>query len=67
MEEQDTLYFVIKHLGKVATADNKMGYDNIGLLFGQVLLWPDHTALDMRLIAGKSLYYCIYFWCVGIH
>ena len=44
---------VVRHLGKVAKANNKMDVDNLGLLFGQVLLWPDPNApLDMKLIAG---------------
>ena len=46
---------VVRHLGKVAKAKNKMDIDNLGLLFGQVLLWPDPLApLDMKLIAGKA-------------
>lgn len=53
--EQATLYFVVDHLGRVAKADNKMGMDNLGLLFGQVLLWPDPNAvLDMKLIAESA-------------
>ena len=51
--ERDTLEVVVKHLAKVAKAKNKMDIDNLGLLFGQVLLWPDPLApLDMKLIAG---------------
>jgi len=53
--ERDTLEVVSRHLGKVAKAPNKMDVDNLGLLFGQVLLWPDPQApLDMKLIAEAA-------------
>jgi len=53
--ERDTLEVVVRHLGKVARASNKMDVDNLGLLFGQVLLWPDPNApLDMKLIAEAA-------------
>jgi len=53
--ERDTLEVVVRHLGKVAKAKNKMDVDNLGLLFGQVLLWPDPLApLDMKLIAEAA-------------
>lgn len=53
--ERDTLEVVVRHLGKVAKAKNKMDIDNLGLLFGQVLLWPDPLApLDMKLIAEAA-------------
>eukprot|EP00092_Neocalanus_flemingeri_P014913 GFUD01016107.1.p1 GENE.GFUD01016107.1~~GFUD01016107.1.p1 ORF type:complete len:288 (+),score=92.06 GFUD01016107.1:716-1579(+) len=53
--ERDTLEVVVRHLGKVAKASNKMDVDNLGLLFGQVLLWPDPLApLDMKLIAEAA-------------
>jgi len=53
--ERDTLEVVVKHLAKVAKAKNKMDIDNLGLLFGQVLLWPDPLApLDMKLIAEAA-------------
>jgi len=53
--ERDTLEVVIQHLAKVAKAPNKMDIENLGLLFGQVLLWPDPSApLDMKLIAEAA-------------
>jgi len=53
--ERDTLEVLAHHLGKVARANNKMDIDNLGLLFGQVLLWPDPGApLDMKLIAEAA-------------
>jgi len=53
--ERDTLEVVVQHLGRVAKAPNKMDVENLGLLFGQVLLWPDPAApLDMKLIAEAA-------------
>jgi len=53
--ERDTLEVVVRHLGKVAKANNKMDIENLGLLFGQVFLWPDPNApLDMKLIAEAA-------------
>ena len=55
LPERDTLCAVVHHLGRVAAADNKMDVDNLALLFGQVLLWPNPQApLDMKLIAGTQ-------------
>ena len=34
----DTLEVVVMHLGRVAEADNRMDVENLGLLFGQVMI-----------------------------
>ena len=34
----DILEVLTMHLGKVAEADNRMGIENLGLLFGQVMV-----------------------------
>ena len=34
----DTLEVLVMHLGKVAEADNRMDVENLGLLFGQVMI-----------------------------
>jgi len=55
LPERDTLCAVVRHLGRVAAADNKMDVENLALLFGQVLLWPNPQApLDMKLIAEAA-------------
>merc|ERR1712156_1349773 len=46
-----TLEVLVMHLGRVAEAANRMDIDNLGLLFGQVLLWPDPMApVDMKFL-----------------
>jgi len=40
----DTLEVLVMHLGRVAEADNRMDVENLGLLFGQGLLWPNPMA-----------------------
>ena len=34
----DTLEVLVMHLGRVAEADNRMDIENLGLLFGQVMI-----------------------------
>ena len=52
---RETLEVVVLHLSKVAKADNKMDIDNIALLFGQVLLWPDNEVpMDFGMLAGEE-------------
>ena len=52
---RETLEVVVQHLSKVAKADNKMDIDNIALLFGQVLLWPDNEVpMDFGMLAGEG-------------
>ena len=34
----DTLEALVMHLGRVAEADNRMDIENLGLLFGQVMI-----------------------------
>ena len=52
---KETLEVVVQHLGRVAEAGNKMDTDNLSLLFGQVLLWPDNEVpMDFKIIAGLS-------------
>ena len=52
---RETLEVVVQHLGRVAKADNKMDIDNLALLFGQVLLWPDNEEpMDFKMIAGLT-------------
>merc|ERR1712037_537287 len=42
-------------LGRVAEAANRMDIDNLGLLFGQVLLWPDPMApVDMKFLSEAA-------------
>ena len=56
VEEMATLAEVVRHLGKVAAASNKMDVDNLSLLFGQVLLWPDMSnCSDLNILAGRRL------------
>ena len=53
MINRETLEVVLKHLSRVAKADNKMDIDNIAMLFGQVLLWPDdQKPMDFGMLAG---------------
>jgi len=41
--------------GRVAEVTNKMDVDNLALLFGQVLLWPDASIpMDFKLMAEAS-------------
>ena len=55
MINRETLEVVLNHLSRVAKADNKMDIDNIALLFGQVLLWPDNEApMDFGMLAGEG-------------
>ena len=52
---RETLEVVVNHLSRVAKADNKMDIDNIALLFGQVLLWPDNEVpMDFGMLAGEG-------------
>ena len=52
---RETLEVVVQHLSRVAKADNKMDIDNIALLFGQVLLWPDNEVpMDFGMLAGEG-------------
>ena len=45
----------MQHLSRVAAAENKMDTDNLALLFGQVLLWPDSDGpMDIRVLAGVT-------------
>lgn len=54
--ERDTLEVVVRHLARVAEVANKMDVDNLALLFGQVLLWPDPSIpVDLSLITGKNI------------
>ena len=40
---------------QVAGLDNKMDASNLGLLFGQVLLWPDlNTPVDTKYLLGMN-------------
>ena len=56
--ERDTLEVVVRHVGRVAEVTNKMDVDNLALLFGQVLLWPDASIpMDFKLMAGRTLHY----------
>ena len=51
--ERDTLEVVVRHVARVAEVANKMDVDNLALLFGQVLLWPDpNLPVDLSLITG---------------
>ena len=51
--ERDTLEVVVRHVARVAEVANKMDVDNLALLFGQVLLWPDpNIPVDLSLITG---------------
>ena len=53
--ERDTLEVVVRHLARVAEVANKMDVDNLALLFGQVILWPDpNIPVDLNLITGKN-------------
>ena len=55
MINRETLEVVVKHLSRVAKADNKMDIDNIAVLFGQVLLWPDNEIpMDFGMLAGEE-------------
>ena len=55
MVNRETLEVVVQHLSRVAAAENKMDTDNLALLFGQVLLWPDSEGpMDFKIIAGLS-------------
>ena len=55
--ERDTLEVVVRHVGRVAEVTNKMDVDNLALLFGQVLLWPDASIpMDFKLMAGRTLH-----------
>ena len=55
MINRETLEVVVKHLTRVAKADNKMDIDNIALLFGQVLLWPDsEVPMDFGMLAEAA-------------
>jgi len=50
-----TLEVLVMHLGRVAEAANRMDIDNLGLLFGQVLLWPDPMApVDMKFLSEAA-------------
>ena len=52
---RDTLEVVVRHLARVAEVANKMDVDNLALLFGQVILWPDpNIPVDLNLITGKN-------------
>merc|ERR1711971_436531 len=52
---RETLEVVVKHLSRVAKAENKMDVDNIALLFGQVLLWPDNEVpMDFGMLAEAA-------------
>ena len=52
--ERDTLEVVVRHVARVAEVANKMDVDNLALLFGQVLLWPDPSIpVDLSLITGN--------------
>ena len=54
--ERDTLEVVLKHLGKVSEADNKMDVDNLAIVFGQVLLWPDPSIpVGFAMVTGTAL------------
>jgi hypothetical protein len=51
--ERDTLALLCLHLERVCAADNKMGADNLAMIFGLVLIWPDPNApLNLALAAG---------------
>lgn len=51
----DCLEVLVLHLGKVAQAVNRMDIDNLGLLFGQVLLWPDPNApVDLKFVMESA-------------
>jgi len=51
----DTLEVLVMHLGRVAEADNRMDIENLGLLFGQGLLWPDPMApVDMQFFSDTA-------------
>jgi RhoGAP domain len=51
--EADTLGLVCRHLERVREADNKMGVDNLAMIFGLVLIWPDPNApLNLALATG---------------
>lgn len=51
----DCLEVLVMHLGRVADAANRMDIDNLGLLFGQVLLWPDPNApVDMKFLSAAA-------------
>ena len=53
--ERDTLEVVVRHVARVAEVANKMDVDNLALLFGQVLLWPDpNIPVDLSLITGNK-------------
>lgn len=55
---QDCLEILCLHLGKVAHTPNRMDVDNLGLLFGQVLLWPDPKApVDMKYLTEAAKNY----------
>ena len=52
---RETLEVVVKHLSLVAKAENKMDIDNIAMLFGQVLLWPDNEVpMDFGMLAEAA-------------
>ena len=56
VEEMATLTEVVRHLGKVAAASNKMDVDNLSLLFGQVLLWPDTSNCSaLNILTGMTI------------
>ena len=66
--ERDTLEVVVRHVGRVAEVTNKMDVDNLALLFGQVLLWPDASIpMDFKLMAGRTLHYSFRFVKICIY
>ena len=48
----DILEVLAMHLGKVAEADNRMGIENLGLLFGQVMV----DDIKDRIFSKKNLF-----------
>ena len=51
----DTLEVLAMHLGRVAEADNRMDIDNLGLLFGQVIVEVFNFPVNLVMMLGISL------------
>ena len=48
-----TLEVLVMHLGRVAEAANRMDIDNLGLLFGQVMM-REGKGTRQKLLSGNS-------------
>jgi len=60
MENRETLIFLLKHLKRVSEQceKNKMTADNLSLVFGPTLIYPEQETIDYPLMLPRI------FWCV---